>query len=193
MELTQKQIEENKTVFLAICREKIHRDGLEDLLTWLQKADFFTAPSSTRYHGAYDGGLCEHSLDVYSFAVKGMEGFGLKLNIESVAVATLFHDLCKCNFYKKDYRNQKIDGVWQEVPVFTVDEKYHFGGHGSKSVFLVQQFMKLKTDEAAAINCHMGFAPGGDAVRDCGNAYKAYPLAWLTHVADEAAAYLLDR
>ena len=89
-------------------------------------------------------------------AKKAIAGYELELTEESVVVATLFHDLCKVNFYKKDVRNQKINGNWQEVPCYTIEEKYCFGGHGSKSVYLVQQFMKLKTDEAAAINCHMG-------------------------------------
>ena len=111
----------------------------------------------------------------------------------AIAIAALLHDLCKVNFYKKDVRNQKINGTWQEVPCYTIEEKYCFGGHGSKSVYLVQQFMKLKTDEAAAINCHMGATSGGDSVRDTSNAYAAFLLAWVTHVADEAATYLLKR
>ena len=90
--------------------------------------------------------------------------------------------------------NQKINGEWQEVPVFIVDEKYHFGGHGSKSVFLIQQFMKLTAEEASAINCHMGFSDGNStAVRDVGNAWTQFRLGWLIHAADEAAAYLLER
>lgn len=187
-------LEAQKQEFLALCRENIHRDGLEDLLDWLQRADFFTAPASTRYHGAYEGGLCEHSLDVYRMALKGMKGYDLELDIESVTISTLFHDLCKVNFYKKDIRNQKINGVWTEVPCYTIEEKFVFGGHGGKSVFLVQQFMKLKTTEAAAINCHMGATPGGDAVRDSSNAYASgNSLAWITHIADEAATYLLNR
>ncbi|MBR6953992.1 MAG: HD domain-containing protein [Clostridia bacterium] len=186
-------IEKQKQEFLTLCRENIHREGLEDLLTWLQKSDFFTAPASTRYHGAYEGGLCEHSLDVYRMAKKAIAGYELQLAEESVVIAALFHDLCKVNFYRKDMRNQKINGEWQEVPCYTVEEKFCFGGHGSKSVFLVQQFMKLKTDEGAAINCHMGSTPGGDAVRDSGNAFMAFPLAWVIHVADEAATYLLKR
>ena len=93
-----------------------------------------------------------------------------------------------------DKRNQKINGEWQEVPYYIIDEKYHFGGHGSKSVFLVQQFMKLTTEEAAAINCHMGFSDGSaTTVRDVSNAYQQFPLAWIVHVADEAATFLLDR
>ena len=93
-----------------------------------------------------------------------------------------------------DKRNQKINGEWQEVPYYVIDEKFHFGGHGSKSVFLIQQFMKLTTEEAAAINCHMGFSDGNpNAVRDVGNAYHQFPLAWIVHVADEAATFLLER
>ena len=192
--MTDIEIEKQKEEFLAICREKIHRDGLEDLLAWLQKADFFTAPASTRYHGAYKGGLCEHSLDVLNYAKRAAALYDGELDEESVTIAALFHDLCKVNFYKEGTRNQKIDGVWQEVPCYTIEEKYHFGGHGSKSVFLVQQFMKLNTDEAAAINCHMGFSEGNpNAIRDVGNVYSSFPLAWIIHVADEAAAYLLKR
>lgn len=186
-------IEEQKEQFRNLCREVIHRDGLEDLLTWLEKADFYTAPASTRYHGAYAGGLCQHSLDVLEYARKLAVLCEKPISDESLAVAALFHDLCKVNFYKTDERNQKINGEWVKVPCYTIEEKYAFGGHGSKSVFLVQQFMKLKTDEAAAINCHMGFSQGGDTVRDVSSAYQAFPLAWIIHVADEAATYLLDR
>ena len=187
-------IEEQKAKFLEICRNIIHRDGLEDLLDWMQKADFFTAPASSRYHGSYAGGLCQHSLDVYDYAGKLSFLSPTPISEESLAIAALFHDVCKCNMYRIDKRNKKIDGVWQEVPYYIIDEKYHFGGHGSKSVFLVQQFMKLTTEEAAAINCHMGFSDGSaTTVRDVSNAYQQFPLAWIVHVADEAATFLLDR
>lgn len=187
-------IDAQKQGFLEICRTAIKRDGIEDLLNWLSKADFFTAPASTKYHGAYRGGLCQHAIDVYQYAKKLAFLLPEPPSEESLAVTALFHDLCKVNFYKVEKRNQKINGEWQEVPVFVVEEKYHFGGHGSKSVFLVQQFMKLTAEEAAAINCHMGFSDGNpSAVRDVGNAYEQFKLAWLIHVADEAAAYLLER
>lgn len=187
------QPDEQKQIFTDLCRGVIRREGLEDLLNWLEKADFYTAPASTRYHGAYQGGLCQHSLDVYEYAKKMAILCEQEIPEESLAIAALFHDLCKVNFYKTDKRNQKINGEWVEVPYYTIEEKYAFGGHGSKSVFLVQQFMKLKTDEAAAINCHMGFSQGGDTVRDVSAAYHAFPLAWIIHVADEAATYLLER
>ena len=194
MQSMELNLEAQKQEFLTICRTEIHRDGLEDLLEWLCKADFFTAPASTRYHGGYAGGLCQHSIDVYQYAKKLSFLMPSAPSEESLAVAALFHDVCKVNLYKVDKRNQKIDGVWREVPVYVIEETFHFGGHGSKSVFLVQQFMKLTTEEAAAINCHMGFSDGSaTTVRDVSSAYQQFPLAWLTHVADEAATFLLDR
>ncbi len=187
-------IESQKQEFLTICRTSIHREGLEDLLEWLGKADFFTAPASAKYHGSYAGGLCQHAIDVYRYAKRLLFLTDPAASEESVAISALFHDLCKVNLYRVDKRNQKINGEWREVPCYTVDEKFHFGGHGSKSVFLVQQFMKLTTEEAAAINCHMGFSDGAaNTVRDVSNAYHQFPLAWIIHVADEAAVYLENR
>ena len=187
-------IESQKQEFLTICRASIRREGLEDLLAWLEKADFFTAPASAHHHGDYAGGLCQHSIDVFQYAKRMTFLMDKAPPEESVAIASLFHDLCKVNLYRADRRNQKINGEWKEVPYYVVDEKFHFGGHGSKSVFLVQQFMKLTTEEAAAINCHMGFADGTAAVvRDVGNAYHQFPLAWIVHVADEASVFLMER
>ena len=190
----QIDIDTQRQNFVTVCRASIQREGLEDLLDWLCKADFFIAPASTHYHGGYPGGLCQHSIDVYQYAKKMAFLLTKESSEESLAIATLFHDLCKVNLYKMDKRNQKINGEWKEVPYYVVDEKFHFGGHGSKSVFLIQQFMKLTTEEAAAINCHMGFSDGNpNAIRDVGNAYHQFPLAWIVHVADEAATFLLDR
>ena len=187
-------IETQKQEFLTICRTAVQREGLEDLLAWMGKADFFTAPASTRYHGSYPGGLCQHSIDVYQYAKKLTFLLPKEPREESLVIATLFHDLCKVNLYKQEKRNQKINGTWQEVPCYAIEEKYHFGGHGSKSVFLIQQFMKLTAEEAAAINCHMGFSDGTpNTVRDVSAAYEQFPLAWITHVADEAATWLLER
>lgn len=187
-------IEKQKQEFLDICRAAIQREGLDDLLAWLSKADFFTAPASTKYHGAYEGGLCQHSIDVYNYAKRAAALYDGEVNPEAMAIAALFHDVCKVNFYKTDKKNQKIDGEWREVPYYTISEKFAFGGHGSKSVFLLQQFMKLKPEEAVAINCHMGFSDAdAGGRRDISTAYSRYPLAWIIHVADEAATYLIER
>lgn len=190
---TMIDIEQQKNRFIQIARENISREGLEDLLDWLEKSDFYKAPASSKYHGSYEGGLCEHSIDVFEYAKRVVALYDGEINMESLAITTLFHDVCKVNMYKLEMRNKKIDGAWVEVPFYTIDERFHFGGHGSKSVYQVQYYMKLNPDEAAAINSHMGFAPGGDSIRDASNAFAQYPLAWLVHVADEAATFLLDR
>ena len=109
---------------------------------------------------------------------------------ETVAVVSLFHDLCKVNFYASEKRNRKNeDGRWESYDAYTIKEKFCFGGHGSKSVFIVQNFIKLTPEEAAAINCHMG---SWDGNKDVGNAYEQFKLAWALHVADEAATYILE-
>ena len=53
-----------KEEFLKILKE-IKREGIEELINFLEKSDFFRAPASTRYHGSKEGGLVEHSLKVY--------------------------------------------------------------------------------------------------------------------------------
>mgnify|MGYP001117070465 FL=1 len=66
--LTPEQIEGNKKEILDIFAQYVHRDGIEKLLDYLvNKSDFFIAPASTRFHGSYDGGLSQHSLNVYYF------------------------------------------------------------------------------------------------------------------------------
>ena len=52
--------------FITIFNENIKREGADKLLDFLEnKSDFFTAPASTRYHNAFEGGLLRHSLNVY--------------------------------------------------------------------------------------------------------------------------------
>lgn len=182
-------INANKERFENLCRTHITRPGLDKLLEWLEKSDFYTAPASAKYHLAETGGLCLHSLNVFDELVHLRECYGNWINIsnEQLAITALFHDLCKVNFYKPDTRNVKVDGVWQTVPTYSYEEKFVYGGHGSKSVFLIERFMKLTPEEAVAINCHMA---SWDGNKDVGSAYEHYPSAWLLHVADEAATFL---
>jgi len=109
---------------------------------------------------------------------------------ESVILAALFHDLCKVNLYVAEKRNRKnASGTWEQYDAYTYDEKLHYGGHGSKSVFILQRYVKLTTEEAVAINCHMG---AWDGNKDVGAAYEQFPFAWLLHVADESATYIKE-
>ena len=63
--LSEDQITRNKEQFISLLRG-VTREGsnIEGLINKLCSSDFFTAPASTKYHGAFKGGLCRHCLDV---------------------------------------------------------------------------------------------------------------------------------
>ena len=179
-----------KETFMSIVNTHIKREGIAELMDWLETTDFFSAPASSRYHGAYEGGLLEHSVAVYQRLVSLVNFYGLEIPMETVAIASLFHDLCKVNMYKVEMRWRKDPkDKGEQYPTWKRDEDFKFGGHGSKSLYLVLNFMKLTPDEAVAINCHMG-QWDATTYSDVSSAYEACPLAWVLHVADEAATYL---
>lgn len=182
-----------KERFIQICTEKIKRPGIERLLGWLEKSDFYEAPASTRFHGSYAGGLLQHSLNVYDEMNRLLGVYPeIKASEETIAIVTLFHDLCKVNVYKTEQRNRKNEeGLWEKYDTYTFDEKFCFGGHGSKSMYLAQNFINLTPEEAVAINCHMGFSDVQN-ITSVSNAFESYPLAWLLHVADCSATYILE-
>ncbi len=186
---------EYREEFFEIYKAHIARPGADKLLEWIDaNTDFFRAPASTRFHGACECGLVMHSLNVYhalhdSFFTEGESE-------ESFAICALLHDLCKANYYKVGTRNVKNDatGQWEKVPYYTVEDLFPYG-HGEKSVFLIERFMKLKTAEAVAIRWHMGGFD--DAVRGgsfaISDAYNRYPLAVKLHIADLEATYLMEK
>ena len=180
-----------KERFISLCG-KIERDGIDDLMKWLESNGFYESPASSKYHGAYKGGLCEHSLNVYDEMQRLLAVYPeVVVPEESVIIASLFHDLCKVNMYVLEKRNRKNPetSAWESYDAFSIKEKFCFGGHGSKSVFLIQHFIKLTPEEAVAINCHMSCWQGDTSV---GSAYEQFPLAWLLHVADEGATYIRE-
>ena len=180
--------------FVEIYQKHITRPGADRLLSWLETTDFFTAPASTRFHGACECGLVMHSINVYNAMMEHF--FTEGENQESYAICALLHDLCKANFYKASTRNVKNDatGQWEKVPYYTVADQLPYG-HGEKSVYLIEHFMRLKTAEAIAIRWHMGGFD--DAVRGgsfaVSEAYNSYPLAVKLHIADLTATYLLEQ
>jgi HD superfamily phosphohydrolase YqeK len=113
------------------------------LLAWPEQSDFFTAPASTKYHGNYEGGLCDHSIGVYERLVRLNEIYEARVEPESAAIAALFHDVCKIDFYKRRTRNVKNEnGVWITKEVWEVDEKIPLG-HGEKSCLLLKNYIRL--------------------------------------------------
>ncbi|MEG2053496.1 MAG: hydrolase [Oscillospiraceae bacterium] len=183
-----------KDEFLQIFNENVTREGKDTFLAWLETTDFFTAPASTRFHGACENGLVMHSLNVYNAFMDHFYAEGD--NKESIVLCTLLHDLCKASYYKIGSRNVKneVTGAWEKVATYNVEDAFPFG-HGEKSVFLIERFIRLKPTEAVAIRWHMG---GFDEASRGGSyaisqAYDQYPLAVKLHMADLYATYLLEK
>ncbi len=185
----------------------INRPGADKLLAWLEEAGFFTAPASTKYHGAYAGGLVEHTNHVYERLVRLTEDEDnrrYKMHkeynypeyaVDAIAVVALLHDVCKADAYK-----QKVTGLC--CPHKTAEEKVYWTytnnlplGHGEKSVIQIMRFMQLTEEEMLAIRWHMGAfdcaVKGGSG--DMNNAFAGSRLAVMLHIADMMATHLDER
>ena len=170
-----------------------NRDGIEELIRYLQEeTDFFTAPASTKYHGAFAGGLLMHSINVC--AELRLDPNSKVYPTETLIIVALLHDICKANCYRTEKRNVKENGGWVEKQIYVFEDELPLG-HGEKSLYLASKFIKLSDEEAAAIRWHMGAFDcafrGGD--RGLNAAYENYPLAVLLHMADMRATYLVER
>ena len=182
-----------KEQFLKLLKT-VNREGINELIEFLEKSDFFKAPASTRFHGDYEGGLVEHSMKVYEILKHKVETNIEKIEIpeESIILIGLLHDICKTNYYKTDYRNAKNSfGEWEKVPFYTVEDCIPYG-HGEKSVMMLSEYIKLTPEELYTIRWHMGFTEPKELYSTISVAYKKYPLALLLHEADLEATYFYD-
>lgn len=186
-----------KEEYIQLYEKYIKREGSAELLKWILNSDFFTAPASTKFHSAYEGGLCEHSVKVYKrflnlIKAEFGEDYSTKISDESIAIIALLHDVCKINCYKVDYRNVKDSmGNWVKQPYFVFEEDLPYG-HGEKSVYIINGFLRLTREEAMAINWHMGGfdnrVKGGSYA--LAEAFYKFPVAALFHSADLLTTYL---
>lgn len=191
-------MENNKEKFITLLKST-KREGIENLIEWLETTDFYIAPASTKYHSNYEGGLLQHSLNVYyelerlTNNLMQMSENTIIFNKESIILVALLHDLCKTNIYKIDYRNTKNEyGQWIKVPYYTVNDNEPYG-HGEKSVMLASQFIKLTLEEMYSIRWHMGFTEGKEQYNYVSATYDKYSLALLTHIADLGATYFMEK
>lgn len=178
----------NKEKYISILSKV---PNTERLIEWLCTTDFFTAPASTKFHGAYEGGLCYHSLAVYDCLKDSV--IADTFSQETLIKVALLHDICKANFYTVDYRNAKIDGQWERVPFYAVKDDFPYG-HGEKSVLLASRFIDLTDEEVCAIRWHMGaFDEAVKGGFNLSQVYERYPLALELHIADLRASYLVEK
>lgn len=207
--------EENIKLFEELLGS-VQREGIDKLLAYIRKSDFYTAPASTRFHMACEGGLLQHSLNVYNCLVakrqspiwkKVME----EISNESLIIMALLHDLCKTKFYTTGFKNQKTydpekvaaapsnqvkhdnlgDFIWETVPSYEIDDQFPLG-HGEKSVIMINLFMRLRPEETFAIRWHMGFSEEKSQYNAMGAAMEKYPIVLALYEADLEATKLLE-
>ncbi len=208
--MTKQEIQENKQKFIDLCHQYIHRDGLDKILSYLEKTDFYEAPSSTSFHLNVDGGLCLHSINVFETALainnvvakpsiaNGISPFTEEVSEESIAISTLFHDICKVKIYHKSVRWAKNDatGKWVNYNGYEVKDDFPLG-HGEKSCLMLSWYMRLTPDEMLAIRWHMGMFDVGENGTPSRiafyNAADKSPLVSIVHSADFLSSKLKEK
>lgn len=149
----------------------------------LHELGFFTAPASTKYHGAYEGGLFDHSLETAKQLVMLTDQIGLKWERpESPYIVGMYHDLCKCGAYVKDIETGK----------YKINPDIIIPGHGDKSVMMILKYTYLTDEEIACIRWHMGaYETDPKMWSYYGKAVEKYPNVLFTHTADMIASKII--
>ena len=197
------------------------RRGLEDLVEYIRKSDFYTAPASTKYHSSFEGGLLHHSVEVYRCLDKKTSGSEHnvwkeymekgEIGNDSIILTALLHDICKVFYYTTELKNQKTydpekiaaadrrsvkrdsngEFIWETVPAYTVEDKIPYG-HGEKSVMMIDKFITLKPVERYAIRWHMAFTEPKELYGTLSEAIQKYPLILALSEADLEATYITE-
>lgn len=205
--ISEDKIRKNKEEFLSIANT-IERDGIKELLDWLVITDFFKAPASTRFHNSFEGGLCEHSLNVYHNLIQLKNLYCPEISDESCKIVALFHDLAKVNFYEKTVQNKKVYSKngsksdemgrfdWVASPGYKVydymDRDFVCNTHGVNSYLRLNKFMKLSMPEVSAIINHHSGLDETFSGAELSEVLDRYPLAPLLHMADYLATFITE-
>lgn len=187
----------NREQFINIMSQ-VKRDGIIDLLDWLDTTDFYSAPASTRFHGSYPGGLVVHTLNVAYELRELIKFYDIQgIPKDSIIIVALAHDFCKINTYQETMVNvppQRTEsGKWEQKLGYKKSE-YCKLGHGAKSLSILQDFIKLEDYEKEAIYWHMG-AYDISTLSSINNLYDVFEenkLAFLLHMADMVATYIVE-
>lgn len=205
---------ENKAELIArfeVEMARVKRPGVDKLMDYIRKSDFYTAPASTKFHLSCESGLLQHSLNVLD-ALRGLldenqvneDGTEMwfyivaghpviQISDESLIIIALLHDICKTYFYSTSTRNVKNEktGKWEKVPFYTVNDLMPLG-HGPKSAMLVKNYIKLTSEEMYAIWWHMGFTDQNTDTLSLTAAIQKYPIIWALHTADMMASSFME-
>ena len=171
--------------FLREVAPHIPFENPDQLCAKLHNRGFFDAPASTKYHGAWPGGLFDHSLCVMQQLVLLTERNGLSWRRpESPYIVGFFHDLCKLDSY---VQVREEDGK----PVYAWNSNTLFKDHGDKSVLVLASMVaSLTEEEVTCIRYHMGAFTDKELWGDYTRAVHHYPNVLWTHTADMIASHV---
>ena len=194
----------NQQEFEALLRST-GREGIEYVIEDLEKDGFFEAPASSGHHLNIQGGLCQHSLNVCKAGLMIWEGLKTlypsgvnNVKRKNVIIATLLHDVCKTDIYKRTVKRRKNKlGQWEDSEGYRVSYKDFPMGHGEKSVImLLCSGLELHDDEMLAIRWHMGAwginMNSYEDLRNYDTARQKYPLCSIIQSADSLAAAIME-
>lgn len=200
--LTKQQIQANTQKFKDLVSEisRLSEEDVNQILTYLDSTDFFTAPASIKYHGAYEGGLCEHCLNVCENLHKlyDMFHFDLEQNdTDSLTIVSLFHDFAKVNFYFQEVKHRKIvdasgKSKWEDYYGYSVKEpkdRMILGNHEENSAYMVSTLIPLRSCEYSAILNHHGGMGWDSSKVNIADIFQYNPLAQYLYYADCIDAY----
>lgn len=160
----------------------LYEEELQPVRDFLHHCSFLAAPASRAYHGAYDGGLFDHSYEVAKTLQELTDNNNLTWQkSRSPKLVGICHDLCKIDQYIKDYDS----GIYTYNP-YCFDWR-----HGEKSVDIIRQVMPdLTEEEELCIKYHMGFTLPKEEWDNWRDAIKKYPNVLWTHQADMISSFI---
>lgn len=170
---------------------------IDILKTYLEESDFFTAPASTRYHGCYPGGLCDHTVNVILEMQELNDFYKLEVDDDDIVIAGLCHDLCKIDVYEEAIVNippqRSKSGKWEQQPGYKKNDKLPMG-HGAKSLARALSCLRLSEEIQQAIYWHMGAFDLGNynTVHELSTTFTDNKLAFLLHMADMVCTYIVE-
>lgn len=175
--ISNEQIQKNRLKIISEL-QSINREGVDELIKYMDESGFFTQASSTKYHQSYRGGNAEHSIQVFNALDEMNQKLGLGISQDSIIISTLLHDICKTDNYIENE-----DGTFR----YNINS---LKGHGKKSVNMVSKFIELKEEEKEAIAYHMGaYEKIEFDWNELSQAYRKNKLAYYIHVADMKSTY----
>ena len=195
-------VEKNYTLFRRWVNEFVTVGDPATFTEWLDTTDFKVAPASTKYHLNVEGGLCQHSLDVFKRLIKLMKAeYGdeenWKYDRATIALVGLLNAVSKVGTYKKYARNVRNDetGQWETVVAYTVVDdanKLICGNDIDNTLKILRSFFDISDDVEMAIRYHRGAfaADTWEDKNDLSLALAKCPLALLLHIAEMQATYI---